>query len=56
VFSLFEESVWTSRSGRWQRYDGLPAASAERRAADALIGEWARQRWLRHLREQPAPR
>jgi hypothetical protein len=56
IFSLFEESVWTSRSGRWQRYDGLVAASAERRTADALIDEWARQRWLRHLREQPAPR
>jgi hypothetical protein len=56
IFNLFEESVWTSRSGRWQRYASLGAASAERRAADALIGEWARQRWLRHLREQPAAR
>jgi len=56
IFSLFEESVWTTRSGRWQRYAGLATGSAERRAADAVIDEWARQRWLRHLREQPAPR
>ncbi|HEV2818272.1 MAG TPA: sulfatase-like hydrolase/transferase [Allosphingosinicella sp.] len=56
IFSLFEESVWTSNSGRWARYAGLPAGSAERRAADAVLDEWARQRWLRHLREQPAPR
>jgi phosphoglycerol transferase MdoB-like AlkP superfamily enzyme len=56
IFNLFEESVWTSRSGRWTRYAALGPQSAERRAADALIGEWARQRWLRHLREQPASR
>ena len=29
-----------------------PAGSAAKRAADALIGEWARQRWLRHIREE----
>jgi hypothetical protein len=56
IFSLYEESVWTSRAGRWTRYADLAPGSAEKRAADALIGEWARQRWLRHLREQPAPR
>jgi hypothetical protein len=56
IFSLFEESVWTSRSGRWTRYADLAAGSAEKQAADAVIGEWARQRWLRRLREQqPAP-
>jgi hypothetical protein len=56
IFSLYDESVWTSHSGRWTRYADLPAGGAEKRAADALIGEWARQRWLRHLREQPAGR
>ncbi|HYJ52830.1 MAG TPA: sulfatase-like hydrolase/transferase [Allosphingosinicella sp.] len=56
IFNLFEESVWTSRTGRWTRYTALGGQSAEKRAADALIGEWARQRWLRHLREQPAAR
>jgi hypothetical protein len=56
IFNLFDESVWTSRSGRWTRYASLGSESAERRAADALIGEWARQRWLRRLREQPAAR
>jgi phosphoglycerol transferase MdoB-like AlkP superfamily enzyme len=56
VFNLFEESVWTSGSARWVRYSALAAGSGEKRAADALIGEWARQRWLRHLREQPAAR
>jgi hypothetical protein len=51
IFSLYEESVWTSASNRWTRYVDLPAGGAEKRAADALIDEWARQRWLRHLRE-----
>ncbi len=51
IFNLDDESVWTSASGRWARYAALPAGSADRSAADALIGEWARQRWLRHLRE-----
>lgn len=50
LFSLYEESVWTSATGRWTRYSDLPAGSAEKRAADGLINEWARQRWLRHLR------
>jgi len=52
IFNLYDESVWTSASGRWTRHAALPAGSAEKRAADALIGEWARQRWLRHIRER----
>ena len=51
IFNFFQETVWTSATGRWTRYADLPAGSAERRAADALIDEWARQRWLRHLRD-----
>ncbi|HST37397.1 MAG TPA: sulfatase-like hydrolase/transferase, partial [Allosphingosinicella sp.] len=50
VFNLFEESVSTS-PGRWTPYADLARGSAEKRSADALIQEWARQRWLRHLRE-----
>lgn len=49
VFDFFQETVWDSRSGSRTRYADLAAGSAERRAADALIDEWARQRWLRHL-------
>ena len=49
IFSPYRESVWTSGTGRWVRYAQLRAGSAERRAADALIDEWARQRWLRRL-------
>jgi hypothetical protein len=49
LFSLYDESVWTSATNRWTRYADL--GGAEKSAADALIGEWARQRWLRHLRE-----
>ena len=49
LFSLYDESVWTSATGRWTRYAEL--GGAEKQAADALIDEWARQRWLRHLRE-----
>jgi hypothetical protein len=49
-FNLFREAVWTSRSGRWTRYRDLEGtAKAE---ADALIDEWARQRWMRRLRER----
>jgi len=51
IFNLFDESVWTSRSGRWTPYAELGAGSPDKAAADAVIGEWARQRWLRHLRE-----
>ena len=47
LFDPFAESVWTSRSGRWTDYARL--AGAEKAAADALINEWARQRWLRRL-------
>lgn len=46
IFNLFREAVWTSASGRWQPYRTLPADSAERARADALIDEWAHQRWL----------
>jgi len=49
VFDFFQETIWDSATGRRARYADLPAGSAERRAADALIDEWARQRWLRHL-------
>ncbi len=47
IFNLFDETVWTSSSGRWRGYAGL--TGADRRAADALIDEWARQRWLEQL-------
>jgi len=49
IFNLYEETVWSSASNRWQAYAALPAGGAERRAADALLHEWARQRWLRRL-------
>ena len=49
LFSLYDESVWTSAGGRWIRYADL--GGADKQAADALIDEWARQRWLHHLRE-----
>jgi len=47
LFNLFDDSAWSSRSQRWAPYQGL--AGDDRRQADALIREWARQRWLRHL-------
>jgi hypothetical protein len=49
VFDFFQETVWDSATGRRTRYADLAPTSPERRAADALIDEWARQRWLRHL-------
>jgi hypothetical protein len=49
VFDFFQETVLDSATGRRTRYADLAAGSAERRAADGLINEWARQRWLRHL-------
>jgi hypothetical protein len=49
LFNLNEELVWSTASQRWTRYSELPPASAERRMTDALIQEWARQRWLRRL-------
>jgi hypothetical protein len=52
IFNLYEESVWTTAGGRWTRYAELAPGNAERSGADALIQEWARQRWLRHLRER----
>ena len=48
LFSLYDESVWTSATGRWVRYSDLDGT--EKQAADALINAWARQRWLCHLR------
>lgn len=50
IFNLFSERVWTSRSGRWRRYAELEGEA--RAAADALINEWARQRWMQRLREE----
>ncbi len=50
IFNLYDESVWTSASARWIRYAMLEGSA--KRDADALIDEWARQRWLRRLREQ----
>ncbi|HWT13748.1 MAG TPA: sulfatase-like hydrolase/transferase [Allosphingosinicella sp.] len=48
IFNLFEETVWTSRSGRWVPYSELDESG--RAGADAVIDEWARQRWLRQPR------
>lgn len=45
-FDPYREAVWTSRSGRWTPYSRLSGAG--KAAADALIDEWARQRWIRH--------
>ncbi len=53
TFNLFSEAVWTSRSGRWTPYAAL--RGAERQSADALIDEWARQRWRRHQGQNKAP-
>ncbi len=52
IFNLFSEAVWTSHSGRWQPYARLPAGGADRGRADALIDEWARQRWLARMGAQ----
>ena len=49
-FDLFREAVWTSGSNRWTAYSEL--RGADKAAADALIDEWARQRWLRRLEER----
>jgi hypothetical protein len=49
VFDFFQETVRDSATGRSVRYADLAAGSAEKSAADALLDEWARQRWLRHL-------
>lgn len=55
VFDLFREAVWTSGTGRWTPYSALEEGSAEKRATDALIDEWARQRWLRRLQAGSPP-
>jgi hypothetical protein len=49
VFDFFQETVRDSANGRSTRYADLTPGSPEKSAADALINEWARQRWLRHL-------
>jgi len=49
VFDFFQETLWDSMTNRRTRYRDLAAGSPEKRAADALVDEWARQRWLRHL-------
>ena len=47
MFDPFREAVWTTLTCRWTPYARL--ARADKAAADALIGEWARQRWLHRL-------
>jgi hypothetical protein len=49
VFDFFQETVRDTATGRSTRYADLAPGSPEKSAADALINEWARQRWLRHL-------
>jgi hypothetical protein len=49
VFDFFQETLRDSATGQSRRYAELAPGSAERNAADALLNEWARQRWLRHL-------
>ncbi len=49
VFDFFQETVRDSATGQSIRYADLAPGSAEKSAADALLDEWARQRWLRHL-------
>jgi hypothetical protein len=49
VFDFFQETVRDSATGLNARYADLAPGSPERRAADVLLNEWARQRWLRHL-------
>ena len=49
IFDFFQETLRDEGSGRSWRYADLAPGSTEKRAADALINEWARQRWLRHL-------
>ena len=49
TFDFLQETVRDSATGRSVRYADLVPGSAERSAADALLNEWARQRWLCHL-------
>jgi sulfatase-like protein len=55
IFNLDEESLWTTASNRWVAYARLEPGSAGRAAADALLRQWARHRWLRHLESRPPP-
>jgi Sulfatase len=47
TFDFFQETV--SIGSRRARYADLAPGDPLRRSADALLNEWARQRWLRHL-------
>ena len=49
-FDLFGEAAWTPHTGAWVRYAELP--DEDRATTDALIDEWARERWLQRLRER----
>jgi hypothetical protein len=49
VFDFFQETLRDSATGQSRRYADLAPGSQEKSAADALLNEWARQRWLRHL-------
>ncbi len=49
VFDFFQETLRDSATGQNLRYSDLAPGSPEKNAADALLNEWARQRWLRHL-------
>ncbi len=49
AFDFLQETVRNSATGRSIRYAELAPGSPEKNAADALLSEWARQRWLRHL-------
>lgn len=46
TLDLETEEVSFSDTGLRARYRDLPEGSADRRRADRLVGEWARQRWL----------
>ncbi|HTU13529.1 MAG TPA: sulfatase-like hydrolase/transferase [Allosphingosinicella sp.] len=49
IFDFFQETLRDEASGRSWRYADLAQGSPEKSAADALLNDWARQRWLRHL-------
>ena len=49
VFDFFQEMLRDPATGESLRYADLAPGSPQREAADALLNEWARQRWLRHL-------
>lgn len=50
IFSFDREGLWTSAEPRWRDYRALATGSAGRAAADGLIQEWGRQRWLARRR------